>query len=205
MAAMERLNWFYYTISSDYLIKNFGSHELKINAALFQNIYPSIANQYGADQELEVQLKFKKPHVKFGEDDNDITFYTDIDVGLKLLGSMNYLIYDEVTFKMAGDFNIDEEVIRGNLNSLEFLMGGYDQTRSLPVFHEDVDINEESYEKFWKFIHHYSEQYLSYVNNNVLASGIPMPYWNLEFLTHTTFHPHAAIVVMDLFYNDGDL
>ena len=205
MAAMERLNWFYYTISSDYLIKHFGSHELKINAALFQNIYPSIANQYGADQELEVQLKFKKPHVKFGEDDNDITFYTDIDVGLKLLGSMNYLIYDEVTFKMAGDFNIDEEVIRGNLNSLEFLMGGYDQTRSLPVFHEDVDINEESYEKFWKFIHHYSEQYLSYVNNNVLASGIPMPYWNLEFLTHTTFHPHAAIVVMDLFYNDGDL
>ena len=205
MAAMERLNWFYYTISSDYLIKNFGSHELKINAALFQNIYPSIANQYGADQELEVQLKFKKPHVKFGEDDNDITFYTDIDVGLKLLGSMNYLIYDEVTFKMAGNFNIDEEVIRGNLNSLEFLMGGYDQTRSLPVFHEDVDINEESYEKFWKFIHHYSEQYLSYVNNNVLASGIPMPYWNLEFLTHTTFHPHAAIVVMDLFYNDGDL
>ena len=157
MAAMERLNWFYYTISSDYLIKNFGSHELKINAALFQNIYPSIANQYGADQELEVQLKFKKPHVKFGEDDNDITFYTDIDVGLKLLGSMNYLIYDEVTFKMAGNFNIDEEVIRGNLNSLEFLMGGYDQTRSLPVFHEDVDINEESYEKFWKFIHHYCE------------------------------------------------
>ena len=84
-------------------------------------------------------------------------------------------------------------------------MGGNDQTRSLPIFHEDVDIDEDSYEKFWKYIHHYCEQYIVYLNENVLASGIPLPYWNLEFLTHTTFHPHAAIVVLDLFYNDGDL
>ena len=42
------------------------------------------------------------------------------------------------------------------------------------------------------------------MNNNVLSAGIPLPYWNLEFLTHTTFHPHAAIIVLDLFYNDED-
>jgi len=49
MAAMERLNWFRYTFSSEYIIKHFGTHELKINAALFQDIYPSIAERYGAD------------------------------------------------------------------------------------------------------------------------------------------------------------
>lgn len=70
---------------------------------------------------------------------------------------MNYLIYDEVTFKMTGDFNIDEEVIRGNLNSLEFLMAGYDKTRELPVFHDDIELDEESYAKFWLFLEHYSE------------------------------------------------
>jgi len=34
---------------------------------------------------------------------------------------------------------------------------------------------------------------------------VPLPYWNLEFLTKFTFHPHAMIVVMDVFYNSMDL
>lgn len=54
MAAMERMNWFHYTFSNDFLVKHFGTHEIKINAAMFQDIYPSIAERYGADQELEV-------------------------------------------------------------------------------------------------------------------------------------------------------
>ena len=117
---------------------------------------------------------------------------------------MNYLIYDEVKLQITGDFSIDNEVISGTLKSFEFQRGGFDQTRDMPIFHEDVDINEESYRRFWDFLDHYSGEYIPYINSQILGPGIPLPYWNLEFLTHTTFHPHAMIVVMDLFYNDED-
>ena len=51
---MERHDWFHYILSTEYMVKHFGTHELKINAALFERVYPSIAEKYGADQELEV-------------------------------------------------------------------------------------------------------------------------------------------------------
>ena len=51
---------------------------------------------------------------------------------------------------------------------------------------------------------HYTSQLKDYMNQSVLTAGIPLPYWNLEFLSHTTFHEHAMIVVMDLYYNDFD-
>ena len=43
MAAMERLDWFHYTVSTEYMIKHFGTQAIKINAAMFKDIYPSIA------------------------------------------------------------------------------------------------------------------------------------------------------------------
>ena len=117
---------------------------------------------------------------------------------------MNYLIYDEVKLQISGDFEINNEVITGTLKTFEFQLGGFDQRRDLPVFHEDIDIDENNYALFWEFLGHYCEVYKPYINKHILGPGIPLPYWNLEFLTHTTFHPHAMIVVMDLFYNDGD-
>ena len=142
LAAMERHNWFHHTISSEFMASHFGSQRMKINAGLFVMLYPSIAARYGAEQELEVQLNMKKPRVKFGMDDSDITLYTDIEIGLKLKGSMNYLIYDEIQFKMNGDFSIDQETIIGNVKNLKFLKGGYDQSRDMPVFHDDdIEIN----------------------------------------------------------------
>ena len=142
LAAMERHNWFHHTISSEFMASHFGSQRMKVNAGLFVMLYPSIAARYGAEQELEVQLNMKKPRVKFGMDDSDITLYTDIEIGLKLKGSMNYLIYDEIQFKMNGDFSIDQETIIGNVKNLKFLRGGYDQSRDMPVFHDDdIEIN----------------------------------------------------------------
>ena len=49
-----------------------------------------------------------------------MTFYTDINVGIKKAGSMNYLIYDEVKLQITGDFSIDNEVITGTLKSFDF-------------------------------------------------------------------------------------
>ena len=131
---------------------------MKINAGLFVMLYPSIAQEYGVDQELEISLNVKNPHFVFGEDSNDLSFSAEIDVGLKLLGSMNYLIYDEVQFKCAGDFAIDNEVIVGNLKSMEWLKGGYDQTREMPVFHDDdIQINAQNYQVFWNFLDNYTD------------------------------------------------
>ena len=125
-------------------------------------------------------------------------------MGLKKEGSMNYLIYDEIQFMATGDFSVDNEVVTGALKTLKFDMGGFDKRRDMPVFHDDIEIDEGNYRRFWEFLDHYCEQYIPYINRHVLGPGIPLPYWNLEFLTHTTFHPHAMIVVMDLFYNDED-
>ena len=57
------------------------------------------------------------------------------------------------------------------------------------------------YADFWSYVETYSQDWLNFFNETVFATGVPLPYWNLEFLTKFTFHPHAMIVVMDVFYN----
>lgn len=42
---------------------------------------------------------------------------------------------------------------------------------------------------------------MDFINKKILISGVPLPYWNLEFLTAFTFHPHAMLCVLDIFYN----
>lgn len=69
LEAMERQNWFHYTLSSKYMIAHFGSHTFKINARLLMGAYPVIAELYGADQELEIEFKLKSPRVKFHNGD----------------------------------------------------------------------------------------------------------------------------------------
>ena len=49
MEAMERQDWFKYEVDSEFMIEHFGTHLVPINAALFKNAYPMIAEQYGDD------------------------------------------------------------------------------------------------------------------------------------------------------------
>ena len=49
MAAMERLDWFDYMITSDFLRAHFGSAGVKINAQFFQDAYPAIRERFGGD------------------------------------------------------------------------------------------------------------------------------------------------------------
>ena len=55
-------------------------------------------------------------------------------------------------------------------------MGGFDQRRDLPVFHEDIDIDENNYALFWEFLGHYCDVYKPYFNKHILGPGIPLPY-----------------------------
>lgn len=95
------------------MIEHFGSHTFKINANLLSGAYPIIAQLYGKDQELEIEFKFKKPTVKFGIPDCDVGFTVEFDMGVKLAGDMNFLLYDELALSFEGDFVFEEEVLFG--------------------------------------------------------------------------------------------
>ena len=69
----------------------------------------------------------------------------------------------------------------------------------MPLY-SDFDITETEYAHFWAYMAGQEKKWLKFFNN-ILSTGVPLPYWNLEFLTKFTFHPHAMIVVMDIFYN----
>ena len=76
-----------------------------------------------------------------------------------------------------------------------------DTTRTTPIY-DTLDITEEQYTAFWEYVDGATDRWKDFYNNKVLSTGIPLPYWNLEFLTKFTFHPHAMLVVMDIFYNN---
>ena len=74
LAAMERLSWFDYLVSSEFIRKHFGTSSIKINAEFFQDAYPAIRERFGRDQELDLEVKVKKPRVYFGLTDSNIGF-----------------------------------------------------------------------------------------------------------------------------------
>jgi hypothetical protein len=45
------------TLSSAVLMKRFGTNLFRMNAAYLYSAYPQIANKYGMDQELSLELK----------------------------------------------------------------------------------------------------------------------------------------------------
>ena len=61
----------------------------------------------------------------------------------------------------------------------------------------------EEYEEFWAYADERSKRWLDYFNTEVFGYGVPLPYWNLAFLTKLTFEHRAVVVVVDLFYNNG--
>lgn len=78
-----------------------------------------------------------------------------------------------------------------------------DTNRVIPVY-DTLGITADSYKTFWIEVAKEERRWKN-LFNKILSSGVPLPYWNLEFLTKFTFHPHAVIVVMDVFYNNVEL
>ena len=69
--------------------------------------------------------------------------------------------------------------------------------------YDTLDFTEDQYNQFWTYMAGSAQRWQNFFNK-VLATGVPLPYWNLEFLSKFTFHPHAVLVVMDVFYNQID-
>lgn len=121
LEAIERQNLLHYTISSKYMVSHFGSHTFKINANMLSGAYPIISTLYGPTQELEVEIKIKKPTVRFGLPDDDVGFTMEFDMGIKLADDMNFLIYDELSFSFLGDLIFEEEILFGEFSSMDLV------------------------------------------------------------------------------------
>ena len=125
MEAMERQDWFKYDIDTKFMVDHFGTHLVPINAALFRRSYPQMAEQFGDDQELLVELEFRRPRVTFGVGDNDMFFESTIRLGVKKVGELSYVLYDELDLYMEGDISIEQEVFIGNIETLRVSKAGH--------------------------------------------------------------------------------
>ena len=100
---------------------------------------------------------------------------------------------------------IDQEVFIANVAELRVEKSMLtDQDRQKPVYNT-LEMDEAQYSEFWNSVNKAADTGMRWINNYVLATGIPLPYWNLEFLTAFTFHRHAMLVVLDVFYNNMEL
>ena len=61
-------------------------------------------------------------------------------------------------------------------------------------------MTEDDYELLWFTLTTLESGFVNVLNDDVFAKGIPLPYWNLELLSHLTFRKHAVIVALRFFY-----
>jgi hypothetical protein len=47
-------------------------------------------------------------------------------------------------------------------------------------------------------------KWLSFFNDDVFGSGVPLPYQPLSLVSHMTFHPRAMLMVVGLSYTSTD-
>lgn len=181
----------------------FGTQGVKINAEYVSAAYPWIGEKYGYDQELDIEFKAIQPRVVFGpESGNDIYLTTDIKFGIKLHDELNYILYDEFFLETEFDLEILRESVFANFKYLTLRKGGQNPSRDTPIYNPEGMAPEE-YEEFWSYAEERMNRWLDYFNTEVFGFGVPLPYWNLAFLTTMKFHPRAVAIVVDMYYNNG--
>ena len=145
------------------------------------------------------------PRFTFGLTERDMSFETTLRFGVKRNDSLNYILYDEIDIYVEGDMSIDQEVLFGNIEELTITMAKHtDKSRTGPLY-DTLNITADEYASFWTQMVDYADRWSYFLNEKVFASGVPLPYWNLEFLTKFTFHPHDMLVVLDVFYNNMEI
>lgn len=91
------------------------------------------------------------PRVHFGLTETDMTGVVTLKLGIKLYGNQNYIIYDEIDIHTAGDMEIMEEVLIGNIAELTVDRAKLsDTTRTKPIY-DTMDVTEEQYAAFWTY------------------------------------------------------
>jgi len=63
-------------------------------------------------------------------------------------------------------------------------------------------MGEDAYRRFWEYANQQATKWYEFLNEEVFAQGVPLPYWKLSFLTKLTFHDGAMSSVISLFFNN---
>lgn len=70
----------------------------------------------------------------------------------------------------------------GNIHTLNVTMSAHsDKKRHAPIY-DTLGTTHEEYQAFWANVVTEQQRWKK-VFNRVLSAGIPLPYWNLSFLT----------------------
>ena len=91
LQAMERQEWFSFTISTDTMHRYFGTRRININADFLESTIPLIREKYGGDQELEVKLRITDPRIIFSKGESNILLSADVEYGVRLAEESSYL------------------------------------------------------------------------------------------------------------------
>lgn len=125
--------WGKISLSSEMMKRSFGTHLFPITAQTVANAYPQIAEIYGVNQELDIELNIWYATMQFAPDTgNNSRLKFDIKLGIKRHGELNYIIYDEVELITEVDMKIKAEVIYATFK--ETTLAPTPNTRDVPVF-----------------------------------------------------------------------
>ena len=126
-------NWGKITLSSEMMKRSFGTHLFPITARSVANAFPQIADIYGLDQELDIEIDVWRASFTFGPDSgNNCRLRLGIKFGIKKHGDLNYIIYDEVEYTTEFDLEIRAEVVYATFK--ETTLQPTPVTRTTPMF-----------------------------------------------------------------------
>lgn len=132
---MQRLDWYSFKVNSDFMAKHLGTHAFPITARQFSEAFPFLAQSYGPDTELDVEIQMNNPRVFFGpKTGNDIHFQAEIKYGIKLAGDLNYILYDTVLVQTNLNVEITNEVLFANFAYIKVTPSGESPDRTTPIF-----------------------------------------------------------------------
>lgn len=181
--------------------EHLGTNRVAVDTDRFAEAFPSIVEKHGLGKELDFEVSLKRPRVTFGpQSGENCAFTCEIRFGLKELGSMNYIVYDQLQLDTKFNLEISEETLLANFMSFDITKAGTPHDRVTPIYSDD-NFTEQEYAEFWDYLDLRAARWFEYLNDDVFGRGVPLPYWKLSFLTKLSFHPRAVLAVVSLFYN----
>lgn len=189
--ALERQDFFEFKFNSQWMKSHLGTNKFPVTSERFSNAFPSLVEKYGPDQELDFELKMVRPRVIFGpESGENVKFSVELRYGIKELGSMNYIIYDQMLLETTFNLEISEEIVLAEFMTMQVSQAGEPRNRNKPIY-SDEDFTEDEYDEFWAYANLKTEAWFAFFNEEVFGRGVPLPYQKLSFLTKLSFHPRA--------------
>ena len=149
-------------------------------------------------QELSIEIQMQQPRIRFSPNANsDVGFTCQFTLGIRKVGDMNYLVYDQINFDTEFNMEINSEILFANFKKMS--VSAWPPTNTVPTYN-GLNMTEQQYKEFWIYLNDLMMRWSTFFNVDVFSKGVPLPYWKLSFLTKLTFSPHALLCVVDILY-----